>query len=134
MCEQRLALAAYAAKIYNSIGRTVNSNALTRRRLTCFKSHKDMVENHNEPEPLPDINKTFTIIRYLDQLPTHLREMLGVAHAPLAYVIRDTVEALDPLPALIVDKPWSEGKSSVMDKLISYFPHEGPAYEADNAH
>ena len=44
MCEQRLALAAYAAKIYNSIGRTVNSNSLTRRRLTCFKLHKNMVE------------------------------------------------------------------------------------------
>ena len=83
----------------------VNSNALTRRILTCFKSHKDMVDNHNEPESLPEINKTFTIMRYLDQLPTHLCEMLGVAHVPLAYVIRDTVEAPNPLPALIMDKP-----------------------------
>lgn len=133
MCEQRLALAAYGSKIYNSIGRTMNSNALTRRRLTCFKSHKDMVKNHNEPEALPEIGKTFTIMKYLDQLPTHLREMLGVAHVPLAYVIRSTVEVPNPLPALVTDKPWSEGKTSIMDELISYFPHEGPAFEADNA-
>ena len=133
MCEQRLALAAYAAKIYNAIGRPVNSNVLTRRRLTCFKSHKDMVENHNEPGSLPEIGKTFTVMKYLDQLPTHLREMLGVAQVPLAYVIRETVETPNPLPALVVDKPWSQGKTSVMDELISYFPHEGPAYEADNA-
>ena len=133
MCEQRLALAAYAAKIYNSLGRAVNSNALSRRRLMSFKSHKDMVENHNEPESLPDIGKTFTVMKYLDQLPTHLREMLGVANIPLAYIIRETVERPNPLPALVTDRPWSVGKSSIMDELIAHFPHEGPAYEADNA-
>ena len=50
MCEQRLALAAYSAKIYHSIGRAVNSNSMRRRRLTCFKSHKALIDNHNEPE------------------------------------------------------------------------------------
>ena len=133
MCEQRLALAAYAAKIYNSVGRTVNGNILSRRRLMSFKSHKEMVENHNEPESLPDISKTFTVMKYLDQLPTHLREMLGVANVPLAYIIRDTVAPPNLLPALVADRPWSNGKSSIMDELIAHFPHEGPAYEADNA-
>lgn len=133
MCEQRLSLAAYAAKIYHSIGRDINGNTLSRRRLTSFKSHKDMVNNHNEPESLPDISKTFTVMKYLDQIPTHLREMLGVANVPLAYIIRETVETPNPLPALIADRPWSGGKTSVMDELIAHFPHNGPAYEADNA-
>ena len=133
MCEQRLALAAYAAKIYNSLGREVNATALSRRQLMSFKSHKDMVENHNEPESLPDISKTFTVMKFLDQLPTHLREMLGVANIPLAYIIRETLTPPNPLPALITDRPWSNGKTSIMDELIAHFPHEGPAYEADNA-
>ena len=37
LCKQRLTLAAYAAKIYHYIGRIVNSNSMTRRRLACFK-------------------------------------------------------------------------------------------------
>ena len=133
MCEQRLALAAYAAKIYHHIGRTVNSNTMTRTRLACFKSHKAMIDNHNEPESLPEISKTFTIMKYLDQLPTHLRAMLGVADVPLAYVIRQEVDAPNPLPALVTDKPWSVGKTSVIEELIDHFPHEGPAFDADNA-
>ena len=92
-----------------------------------------MVENHNEPESLPDISKTFTVMKYLDQLPTHLREMLGVANVPLVYIIRETVTPPNPLLALIADRPWSGGKTSVMDELIAHFPHEGPAYEAHNA-
>ena len=133
MCEQRLTLAAYSAKIYHYIGRPVNGTTMTRRRLACFKSHKAMIDNHNEPETLPEISKTFTIMKYLDQLPTHLRAMLGVASVPLAYVIRQEVDAPNPLPALVPDKPWSIGKTSVVEELISYFPHEGPAFDADNA-
>ena len=133
MCEQRLALAAYSAKIYHSIGRAVNGNVLTRRRLACFKSHKAMIDNHNKPESLPEICKSFTIMKYLDQLPTHLRAMLGVANVPLAYVIRQEADAPNPLPALIQDKPWSVGKTSVVEEQIAHFPHEGPAYDADNA-
>ena len=72
-------------------------------------------------------------MKYLDQLPTHLCEMLGVAHVPLTYIIRDTVAPPDPLPALAADRPWSDGKTSVMDELITHLPHEGPVYEADNA-
>ena len=92
-----------------------------------------MIDNHNEPEPLPEISKTFTIMKYLDQLPTHLRAMLGVASVALAYVIRQDANAPNPLPALIPDKQWSMGKTSVVEELIDHFPHEGPADNADNA-
>ena len=74
-----------------------------------------MINNHNEPESLPEISKAFTIMKYLDQLPTHLRAMLGVANVPLAYVIREDAHAPDPLPALVPEKPWSVGKTSVVE-------------------
>ena len=53
LCEQRLITAAYGAHIYTSIGRTVDSASLSRRRLKEFKNHKTTVDNHNEPESLP---------------------------------------------------------------------------------
>ena len=78
-------------------------------------------------------NKSFTEMKYLNQLPTHLQEMLGVVSMPLAYIIQDDATAPNCLPALIQDKPWSTGKTSVMDELIAHFLYEGPAYDADNA-
>jgi len=34
-----------------------------------------MVENHKEPDALPELSKSFTVQKFLDQLPTYLREI-----------------------------------------------------------
>ena len=48
-----------------------------------------MVEKHTDPESLPELSKTFTIMNLLDNMPTHLREMLGVSKVALSYFFRD---------------------------------------------
>ena len=48
-----------------------------------------MVDNHNDPESLPELSKTFTIMELLYQMPTHLREILCVSKVVLSYVVRD---------------------------------------------
>ena len=133
ICKQRLNLAAYWAKLYHSIGRPVSSAVLSRSRLREFKNHKAMVDNHNDPEDLPEITKSYTVMKFLDQFPTHLREMLGVSKAALSYVIRDDADPPRPIRNLQQNKPWSVGLESVMEELITYTPHTGPAFEADNA-
>ena len=99
-----------------------------------------MVDNHNEPEQLPDISKSYSTMKFLDQLPTYLSEVMGVNKEPLAYVIRDDVTPINPLPPLIDNvpgvttaKPWSEQHESLMEELIAFLPHTGPGYLADNA-
>ena len=132
VCEQRLQLAAYGASIYHSIGRDINTGMLNRERLREFKKHQDMVENHTEPETLPDLSKTFTIQKFLDQFPTYLRELLGSSKVALSYIIREN----DPpaqLPPLEVNVPWMEDFNNLMDELIEYTPHSGPAFNSDNA-
>lgn len=133
ICEQRLALAAYSASIYTMMGRTVTTDMLDLVRLREMKKHKSAVENHNGPESLPEIGKSFTVMKFLDQLPTYLRDVNGVAGVALSYVIRDTVARPQQMPALLNDKPWSEDHTSVMDELVSYMAHDGPTYESDNA-
>ena len=133
MCEQRLKIAAYGAKLYNSIGRNITTESLNRDRLREFQRHHEMVENHTEPDSLPELSKSFTVQKFLDQLPTYLREMMGVNNVALAYVIRDTNVLPVVLPALQAGKPWSRENDDLMDELINYSPHEGPAYQADNA-
>ena len=135
ICEQRLALAAYGAAIYQSIGRDVEPAILNRVRLREFKLHKATVDNHNEPDPLPEISKTYTIMKFLDQLPTYLQQVLGVKKVALAYLVRKT-EPPAVLPDLIggaAGKPWCDQHESLMEELISFTPHDGPAYNADNA-
>ena len=141
ICEQRLTLAAYGADIYTSIGRTVEPALLSRSRLREFKMHRATVENHNDPESLPEISKSYTIMKFLDQLPTYLQQVLGVSKVALAYLVRKETAPMDRnppemLPELIggnVPRPWSEQHRSLMEELIAFTPHSGPAYDADNA-
>lgn len=134
ICEQRLMIAAYGAKIYNSIGRTITTEGLNRDRLREFQKHSEMIENHTEAGSLPELSKSFTVQKFLDQFPTLLREMLGVTKVSLAYVIREEgVVRPVVLPALQAGKPWGRDNEDLMGELIAYTPHSGPAYQADNA-
>ena len=72
ICEQRLTLAAYGASIYDSIRRTVDPASLSRSRLKEFKLHRMTVENHSDLELLPDISKSYSVMKYLDHLSTYL--------------------------------------------------------------
>lgn len=92
-----------------------------------------MVTNHKKPEPLGDLSKTFTVTKFLDQFPSYLREVLGTNNVALSYVIRETMDPPVILPALIPLRTWSLPHTSVMEELIKYTPHTGPAYESDNA-
>ena len=58
ICEQRLTMAAYGSSIYESISRAIDPVSLSRARLREFKAHRNMVENHNDPESLPEISKS----------------------------------------------------------------------------
>ena len=74
ICEQRLTMAAYGSSIYESISRPIDLPSLNRTRLREFNTHRTMVENHNDPESLPEISKSYSIMKYLDQLPTYLSD------------------------------------------------------------
>ena len=91
-----------------------------------------MVENHNEPESLSEISKSYSIMKYLDQLPAYLSDVLGVSKVALTYVIRDDAAAPNPLPNLQLCKPWSVGKTSLMEELVTHLPHTGLGFNADN--
>ena len=88
ICEKRLKQAAYGARIYEGVGRQIAHLSLSRNRLKLFQEHRDIIENHDEPEKLPVVSKTFNIMKAMDLVPNHLRDRLGVDKVSLAYVIR----------------------------------------------
>ena len=92
-----------------------------------------MVENHNEPKELAPISKSFKVVKFLDQLPTYVKELYGVGQVSLAYLIREASTPPNPLPPLEPNVPWSADCSTLMQESIVHTPNSGPNYEADNA-
>ena len=92
-----------------------------------------MFDYYNDIESLPEPIKTFTIMKILYQIPTHLREILGVSKVALSYVVQDNPTSPVPLTPLQPNPIWSLENSSIMDELFAYMPHTVPSYEADNA-
>ena len=132
ICEKRLVSAAYTAKIYAMIERPITPVSLGRARLKKYDEHRTLTEAHEDPEKLPPISRTFGIMKALDQLPSHLRERLGVIDIALSYIIRDNPNP-GQVPNQANNSATSEGFSSIMDELIAYAPHTGDAYKEDNA-
>ena len=133
ICESRLVLAAYGSKIYATIGRDVTPQSMSLRRLDSFKQHKETVDNHGDPEAFPAISKNFGIIKALEQFPTYLEEKIGVTKIALAYVTRTIVPRPVMMPALNHSSVWSGDRNSLMEELVAFASHDGPAYQSDNA-
>ena len=91
VCEKKLKLAANGARLYAKINRPITSEALDRTRLKLIEKHLKLVDEHTDPENLPQVSKTFGIMRAMDLIPGYLRECLGMMKIPLSYIIRDEV-------------------------------------------
>ena len=132
ICEKRLIAAAYTARTYDMIGRSITVDTMSRARIKKYEAHRELMEEHQNPEKLQTVSKTFGIIKAMDQVPTHLRDRLGVRKVPLSYVIRDTVDPGNaPLPA--ADSPTSANYQTISEELIAYTPHSGDEFAEDNA-
>ena len=130
----RLQLCAYGAGIYQRIGRGVDGMTLLKNRLTEFKYHKEAVDDHDDPDGMPPISKTFGIMKMLEHFPTYLESKLGTSGVALAYyVIRKDAARPNRLPNQVANKPWYVGHKSLVEELIAYAEHAGPTYKTDNA-
>ena len=132
ICERKLILAAYTARIYDMIGRTIDMSTMFFARLNEYKQHKEVIDNYSAPDPLPAILKSFNIVKALDMFSVNICERVGTRKVALSYIIRD-----DPnpgqTPAQMNNSAVSQGFDSIMDELIAYAPHNWTAYAEDNA-
>jgi ribosomal protein L29 len=132
LSERRLKAAVYTAKVYHMIGRELTNETLNRQRIRLLSEHRTLLEDHEDPEKLPQVSRTFGIIKAMDQVPSHLRDRLGIRKVALSYVIRDNVEPAPILPQQ-PDSAVGAGYDSIMDELIATTPHTGDGYAEDNA-
>ena len=88
LCETRTVLTAYEAEIYEIIGRPIDPKSLLKNLLKQLKNHRTITENHNNPDSLPEVSKSFVIMKAIGVFPTFLCEKLGVNNVALSYVIQ----------------------------------------------
>ena len=105
---------------------------MNRARLKKFDEHRALIEEHKDPEKLPQVSKTFGIVKAMDLIPGHLRERLGVKKVALSYIIRENATPPAVLPQQndnnnpdMTTTEKYEGR--IMDELIDYAPHTGAA-------
>lgn len=130
VCKARITVASQAAQLYRSIGRPIDILSMERVRIDHIRDHIRIVSSNTQPESLPELSRSYSIMKLLDQFPGFLRESLGVRKVPLSYVIRTNNTNLGPLGAQV---PWSYGMNSMTEELIAHLPLSGPGYQEDNA-
>mmetsp|Transcript_14822 Transcript_14822/g.21197 ORF Transcript_14822/g.21197 Transcript_14822/m.21197 type:complete len:154 (+) Transcript_14822:41-502(+) len=72
ICEKCLKWAAYGARVYNMIRRAITADSLSRTRFCVFEELHHVIKEHDEPESLPIISKTFRVMKAIDAIPVHL--------------------------------------------------------------
>ena len=86
--EKRIRLACYGARVYTYIGRVVDQDSLSLRRLKVFEQHRKIIKDHKDPtDKTPKVSKTFVIGKVLDILPNFLHSRIGVRGVALTYII-----------------------------------------------
>ena len=132
ICEKGLKWAVYGAKMYPLISRPIEQDSLNSLRLKAFERHSILMTDHEDPEKLPVVSKTFGIVKAMDLVPGHLRDRLGSRKVPRAYVIRDEVQP-PPLENLKQDDCVGIGFNTLAEELIIHTPHTGSEFAEDNA-
>ena len=132
LCKTRMVLTAYGSEIYDMIGRPIDPNSLLTNILKQIKHHRKTIENHNNPDSLPEVRKLFDIMKAIDMFTTFLSEKLEVNKVALSYVIQE--HDVSGVPSFLVsNRPYGTVYTQLMYELISHAPHDGPAFAEDNA-
>ena len=81
---------------------------------------------------MPGIDKSFSIIKAMDVLSSHLGDRMGIRKVPLSYVIR-TSQLPVALENLHPHKATGESYDTIVEELIQCVPLLGEHFNEDNA-
>jgi hypothetical protein len=123
-----LKTAAFVARHLIRTCRPLGSPAatLTTAVLANFIRLKEAEEAYSHPPAIPTLDKIDRIREHIEDIDAQLLKTLGMAKAPLAYVVREGVAVLahnlDPLEDYI----------TVQEEMVARMPHTHLAYREDN--
>jgi hypothetical protein len=123
-----LKLAAFVVRHYERTSRPLDNPAATLgiNNLRSFISLKNAEDAYTDPDSPPVLEKVERIRDHIENLDSHLLKTLGMAKAPLAYIVRPT----DVVPPSAQDLP--NNYDTIQEEMVSRMPHTHIAYRQDN--
>ena len=132
--QMRMYAYALAVKYYESVGRDIDPTNMIWAVVQHFHEEwKAILDKQKSDTPSsPKLTKGMPVYKWLESLMNHLAQLIGVRHAPLAYIVRDEA-AVNPVPpALLAGEPFAEVYGSVEGEMIARLSHAHPLYKSDN--
>ena len=131
----RLKVAAQAVKYYDATARPLSAGGM--HYTNCLKTFElqwdALITRGDEDAPdVPKITRNVRITNWSESFQDHVHNVIGVRHAPLAYVIRSDETVAMPPPALAHQRPYSNAHGSVEAELIARLAHNHPLFRDDN--
>jgi hypothetical protein len=123
-----LKTAAFVSRPLVCTSRPLDSLAtiLTPLFLAGLHGLKEAEDTYTHPPPIPTLDKIERIWGHIEDINVQLLKMLGMAKAPLAYVVRQ-----DEAVATHNSDP-SNGYATVQEEMVACMPHTHPLYHEDN--
>ena len=94
--------------------------------LRSYIGLKNAEDAYTDPDSPPVLEKVERIRDHIENLDSHLLKALGMAKAPLAYIVRPT----DVVPPSAQDPP--NNYDTIQEEMVSRMPHTHIAYRQDN--
>ena len=93
--------------------------------MRSFKDQWKALKNHRKDEEVkvPKISKALLVMKWSEAVTDFLHQAVGIRTIPLAYVVRENVAPVQPLPSLAQDIPNSEDYGSIEAAIIEFSSH-----------
>lgn len=130
---KRIQIAVYAAKYYELVGRQIDASTMAWDRIRNFIDLKAIEDEYSAPDPIAQVSKKLTIMKWVELLEEHLRKVRGVRKIPLSYLIR-TAHVATPTTAFPAGHlmPFGTEYESFHDEMIECASHTHSTYKSDN--
>ena len=82
---------------------------------------------------MPKISKALPVMKWSEAFTDFLHRVVGIRMIPLAYVVREDVVPIRPLPPLAQDSPHSEDHGSIKEEMIEFALHTHWLFKNDSS-
>ena len=134
--QQRLAVACDLVKYYETVGRPLTAANLqwTPVMKNFSVQWKALTDKKDEDLPeTPKISRGLNVMKWSEAFMDYLHRSIGARNIPLAYVVRESPEVVDPCPTIQAGAPHAAEYDSVEAELIARASHTHALYRVDNS-
>ena len=132
---RRLKICAHMARYLIATDRVLS--AANMHYTNCVSNFEEQwtamqLEAKKDEKDVPKITRNLRMTRWSESFLDYTHTVIGVRDTPLAYVIRENANVVNPAPPLANNRPHSLAHGSVEAEMIARLSHTSPVFKDDN--